>query len=103
MNDWNDLCALEDIPRLGSRVVETDKGRLAVFRTADDRVFALNDRCPHKGGALSQGIVAGNRVTCPMHAWLIDLEKGEAVAPDHGCVKRHEARIEDGRVLLRLN
>jgi len=102
MSTWNELCALEDIPRLGSRTVETERGRLAVFRTADDRVFALNDRCPHKGGPLSQGIVTGNRVTCPLHAWLIDLEKGEAVAPDQGCVKRHEARVENGRVLLRL-
>jgi nitrite reductase (NADH) small subunit len=102
MSQWNELCALEDIPRLGSRTVETDRGRLAVFRTADDRVFALNDRCPHKGGPLSQGIVSGNRVTCPLHSWLIDLEKGEAVVPDAGCVKRHEARVEDGRVLLRL-
>jgi nitrite reductase (NADH) small subunit len=102
MSTWNELCALEDIPRLGSRTVETERGRLAVFRTADDRVFALNDRCPHKGGPLSQGIVAGTRVTCPLHAWLIDLEKGEAVAPDQGCVKRHEARVENGRVLLRL-
>jgi nitrite reductase (NADH) small subunit len=102
MSSWNELCALEDIPRLGSRTVETERGRLAVFRTADDRVFALNDRCPHKGGPLSQGIVAGTRVTCPLHAWLIDLEKGEAVAPDQGCVKRHEARVENGRVLLRL-
>ncbi|MBI4984654.1 MAG: nitrite reductase small subunit NirD [Rhodocyclales bacterium] len=102
MTEWNDLCALADIPRQGSRTVETAQGRLAVFRTATDRVFALNDRCPHKGGPLSQGIVTGERVVCPMHSWLIDLEKGEAVAPDSGCVKRHEARVADGRVLLRL-
>jgi nitrite reductase (NADH) small subunit len=103
MAEWKNLCALDDIPRLGSRVVRRNGVDIAVFRTADDRVFALDDRCPHKGGQLSQGIVAGTRVTCPMHAWLIDLEKGEAVAPDQGCVKRHEARVEAGRVLLRLS
>jgi len=103
MSDWKELCALDDIPRQGSRVVKREGVDIAVFRTDDDRVFALNDRCPHKGGHLSQGLVAGTRVTCPMHAWLIDLEKGEAVAPDQGCVKRHEARVDNGRVLLRLS
>lgn len=101
MDDWKDLCSLDEIPSLGSRVVETATGPIAVFRTGDDRVFALDDRCPHKGGPLSQGIVAGQRVTCPLHAWLVDLESGEAVAPDQGCVKRHEARVEAGRVYLR--
>lgn len=102
MNDWINLCDLQDIPRLGSRVVKSATGDIALFRTADDRVFALNDRCPHKGGQLSQGIVAGERVTCPMHGWLIELDSGHAVAPDQGCVKRHEARVDAGRVLLRI-
>ena len=99
---FHDLCALEEIPRLGSRVVAAPAGDIAVFRTADDRVFALNDQCPHKGGPLSQGIVHGDRVACPLHGWLIQLDSGSAVAPDEGCVKRHEARVEDGRVLLRV-
>ena len=102
MNDWKNICALDDIPRLGSRVVNAAQGDIALFRTADDRVFALDDRCPHKGGPLSQGIVAGERVSCPLHGWLIALDQGTAVAPDVGCVQRHEARIEAGRVLLRL-
>ena len=99
---FHDLCSLEEIPRLGSRVVAAPAGDIAVFRTADDRVFALNDKCPHKGGPLSQGIVHGDRVACPLHGWLIQLDSGSAVAPDEGCVKRHEARVEDGRVLLRV-
>ena len=100
--NFHDLCALDEIPRLGSRVVEAPGGDIAVFRTADDRVFALNDKCPHKGGPLSQGIVHGDRVACPLHGWLIQLESGSAVAPDEGCVKRHEAKVEGGRVLLRV-
>jgi nitrite reductase (NADH) small subunit len=102
MDGWKPLCALEDIPCLGSRVVRTARGDLAVFRTADDRVFALDDRCPHRGGPLSQGIVSGDRVACPLHGWLIELDSGKAVAPDQGCVQRHEARVEDGRVYLRV-
>ena len=103
MDGWKALCALEDIPRLGSRVVKTPHGDLAVFRTHEDRVFALDDRCPHKGGPLSQGIVSGDRVACPLHGWLIELDTGSAVAPDQGCVKRHEARVDAGRVYLRFD
>ena len=99
---FHDICSLDEIPRLGSRVVTAASGDIAVFRTADDRVFALNDKCPHKGGPLSQGMVSGDRVACPLHGWLIQLESGSAVAPDEGCVKRHEAKVENGRVLLRV-
>jgi nitrite reductase (NADH) small subunit len=99
---FHDLCSLDEIPRQGSRVVVAPGGDIAVFRTADDRVFALNDQCPHKGGPLSQGIVSGDRVACPLHGWLISLDSGSAVAPDEGCVKRHEAKVEGGRVFLRV-
>jgi len=102
MAHYQEICGLDDIPRLGSRVVEALHGDVAVFRTADDRVFALDDRCPHKGGPLSQGLVHGDRVACPLHNWLIELNSGEAVAPDQGCVRRHEARVDNGRVLLRI-
>ena len=97
-----DIGALDEIPAQGARVVKTAQGCVAVFRTADDRVFALNDQCPHKGGPLSQGIVHGDRVACPLHGWLIQLDSGSAVAPDEGCVKRHEAKVENGRVFLRV-
>jgi nitrite reductase (NADH) small subunit len=102
MSHWKEICALDDIPRQGSRVVGGVGGDIAVFRTADDEVFAVRDKCPHRGGPLSQGIVAGKVVTCPMHAWKIDLATGEAVAPDKGCARTIETRIEAGRVLLAL-
>jgi nitrite reductase (NADH) small subunit len=99
-----DLCALEDIPRLGARRVRrADGNQVAVFRTADDRVFALLDRCPHKAGPLSQGIVFGTRVACPLHNWTIGLEDGRASAPDEGCVPRFAALVEAGRVLVDIN
>jgi nitrite reductase (NADH) small subunit len=100
MYDWQDIGTLEEIPRLGSRVVRTPQGDIAIFRTADDRVFALRDRCPHKGGPLSQGIVHGQRVTCPLHNWVIELTSGQAVAPDVGCTGPYPVRLEGGRVLL---
>jgi len=98
---WIGICALEEIPRQGSRVVATaSHGEVAVFRALDDAVFALEDRCPHKGGRLSQGIVHGHAVTCPLHNWVIDLQSGEAQAPDVGCARRLAVKVEDGRVLL---
>ncbi len=98
---WTEVCRLEEIPRQGSRVVATARrGNVAVFRALDDAVFALEDRCPHKGGPLSQGIVHGHAVTCPLHAWVIDLASGEAQAPDTGCAHRVPVRVEGGRVLV---
>ncbi|HVJ51717.1 MAG TPA: nitrite reductase small subunit NirD [Aliidongia sp.] len=97
---WIDVGALDAVPRQGARVVKTAKGDLAIFRTLDDAVFAIDDRCPHKGGPLSQGIVHGHAVTCPLHNWVIDLDSGEAAAPDRGCVRRVPARLEDGRILI---
>jgi nitrite reductase (NADH) small subunit len=102
MSDWKKLCALDEIPRLGSRVVKSPKGDIAVFRTAEDEVFALHDKCPHKGGPLSQGLVAGKVVTCPMHGWKIQLENGTAVAPDVGCAHSFAVKLEAGAVWIAL-
>ena len=103
-NEWKRICALEEIPRLGARVVASGvHGDIAVFRSADDQVFALLDRCPHKGGPLSQGIVFGTNVACPLHNWTLSLESGRAAAPDEGCVRSFPVRVEDGAVLLNDN
>jgi nitrite reductase (NADH) small subunit len=97
---WIEIGGLEDIPPQGSRVVKTPSGDVAVFRTADDQVFALHDKCPHKGGPLSQGIVHGTSVTCPLHNWVIGLETGEAKGNDKGCSKRFDIKLVDGRLFL---
>ena len=102
MSNWLEICELNEIPKLGARVVETKMGDVAIFRTADDQVFALRDKCPHKGGPLSQGIVHGHVVTCPLHSWNINLESGEAKAPDEGCAGRYEVMLKEGQVLLAL-
>jgi nitrite reductase (NADH) small subunit len=97
---WHDVGAIDDIPAPGARVVATASGDVAVFRTSDDRVFALDDHCPHKGGRLSQGIVHGHAVTCPLHNWVIGLQDGEAQGLDSGCTRAIPVRLENGRVLL---
>jgi len=99
---WTGVGTLAAIPRLGARVVTSPIGNIAVFRTSGDQLFALEDRCPHKGGPLSQGIVHGSGVSCPLHNWLIDLATGAACGPDHGCTKVIELRHEGDRILLRV-
>jgi len=101
MTTWTAICRVEDIPRLGSRrVARPGRTVVAVFRTADDRIFALLDRCPHKGGPLSQGIVFGDGVACPLHNWTIGLSDGCARAPDVGCTQTFSVQVEAGLVSL---
>ena len=101
MTAWTAICRVVDIPVLGSRRVARPRGLpVAVFRNAEDKVFALLDRCPHKGGPLSQGIVFGDSVACPLHNWAIGLADGCARAPDEGCTPKFACRVEDGQVFL---
>lgn len=99
--DWTRICALQDIPVLGARRVPRPQGLdVAVFRNAADEVFALLDRCPHQGGPLSQGIVFGASVACPLHNWRIGLADGCAWAPDAGCTPAFQVKVEGGDVFL---
>ncbi len=101
MARWQRICTVDEIPVLGSRRVARVSGpAVAVFRNAEDQVFALLDRCPHKGGPLSQGIVFGNHVACPLHNWTIALDTGQARAPDEGCAARYSVMVEAGEVFL---
>ena len=99
--DWIRICQVDDIPVLGSRRVQRTQGlEVAVFRNDKDEIFALLDRCPHKGGPLSQGIVFGTSVACPLHNWSIGLCDGQASAPDEGCTPRFAVKVDNGEVFL---
>lgn len=99
---WTAVCAVADIPALGARRVRRPDGvDIALFRAESDRIYALLDRCPHKGGPLSQGIVFGASVACPLHNWTIRLDDGRAQAPDEGCTPAFAVKLEDGQVYLR--
>jgi nitrite reductase (NADH) small subunit len=101
MENWTRICTVDDIPRLGARVIKRGEGaNIAVFRTAADGFFALADRCPHRGGPLSQGIVYGERVACPLHNLSVELPSGCAVAPDKGEVQRFAVKVEAGAVYV---
>jgi nitrite reductase (NADH) small subunit len=104
MSDWKIICKVEDIPMLGARRVRRAQGHeIAIFRNADNKVFALLDRCPHKGGPLSQGIVYGETVACPLHNWQIGLADGCAQAPDEGCAQRFTVQVDNGEVALNVH
>jgi nitrite reductase (NADH) small subunit len=101
MSDWTVICRVDDIPVLGSRRVARPQGvDVAVFRNDQGQVFALLDRCPHKAGPLSQGIVFGTSVACPLHNWTIGLHDGCAKSPDDGCVPKFSCKVQDGNVLM---
>ena len=103
MSDWKAICRVDDIPVLGARRLPRKcGGDVAIFRNADDKVFALLDRCPHKGGPLSQGIVFGESVACPLHNWTIGLADGCAKTPDEGCTPRFAVKVDAGTVHLDL-
>ena len=99
---WIEIGKVSDIPRRGARCVETPEGRIAVFRTAEDRIFAIDDHCPHRGGPLSQGIVHGAAVTCPLHNWVISLETGKALGADEGAVRTIDVRTEGDRLFIAI-
>lgn len=100
--NWVEIGTINDIPRRGARCVNTPEGRIAVFRTMEDQIFAIDDHCPHRGGPLSQGIVHGAAVTCPLHNWVISLETGKALGADEGSVKTIAIRLDGDRILAAL-
>lgn len=102
MSNWIEVTELNDIPQLGSRVIKTDTVEIAIFRNSEDEVFAMKNECPHKKGPLSEGIVHGHSVTCPLHNWKIDMKSGQALGPDEGCTNVYQTKVENGMVLLAL-
>jgi len=102
MTDWIAIGHVNDIPRQGARCVRTPEGTVAVFRTYDDKIFAMDDQCPHKGGPLSQGIVHDRAVTCPLHGMVLSLETGEALAPDEGAVRIWPVKNENGLLFIKI-
>ncbi len=103
MPKWLDIGPLDQIPRRGARVVKTPRRDIAVFRTANDEVFALENRCPHRGGPLSEGIVHGRKVACPLHNWVIELETGKTAGADEGCARSFPVKVDKGRIYLEMS
>jgi nitrite reductase (NADH) small subunit len=99
---WQSICQVKEIPQLGGRTARAGQMEIALFRLSDDRIRAVDNRCPHKQGPLAEGIVSGDTIICPLHARKINLETGEVLKPDSGCVKTYPVKVEDGQVFLSL-
>lgn len=100
MTEWIELGSLTAVPVRGSRCVNTPSGKIAVFRTAENEIYAIENRCPHKGGPLSEGIVHGASVTCPLHNWVFDLASGQAQGADEGSVRTYPVKVENGLIYI---
>lgn len=101
MSQWRTVCKLEEIPRQQARVLDTPEARIAVFRSDDDRVFAVEDRCPHRGALLSVGVLYdGDKVACLDHGWSVCLADGRVAAPEQGCVRTFAVKVEEGIVYV---
>jgi len=100
--NWIEVCKLDDIPPSQARTVNAGDTMIAVFRLTDDRIKAVENRCPHKQGPLAEGIISGDDILCPLHNWRIHLDSGEVAAPDEGCVKTYATKVENGQVFLSL-
>ena len=105
---WKPICKIKDIPLLGARLVQRglawqELPNVAIFRTADDKVYALLDMLPQQGGALSRGVVYGDQVVCPQRCWSVDLATGCSGVPGEGSAKTFSVKLEDGKVYLDIN
>jgi nitrite reductase (NADH) small subunit len=99
--DWLDIGPVSQIAAGNARTLPVQGGQeIAVFHTLDGQLYALVNMCPHKAGPLSQGIVHGTVVTCPLHNWNISLRTGEALGDDQGCVPTIPLRVDAGRIYL---
>jgi len=100
---WRSVCEVGEIPQFGGRTVRAGPTEIAIFRLSDDRIRAVENRCPHKQGPLAEGIISGDTIICPLHARKINLESGEVLPPDSGCVKTYPVKVENNTVFLQLN
>lgn len=101
IGDWLDIGDVDQItPGTARTLPVVGSDEIAVFRTLKNEFYALVNKCPHKQGPLSQGIVHGNVVTCPLHNWNISLKTGEALGEDKGCVPTVPMKVDAGRMYL---
>src|SRR5213080_4241002 len=96
------VATIDEIPEKLGKTVQIGSHGIAIFRLANGEIRAIENRCPHKGGVLAEGMVSGEHVFCPMHDWKISLKDGKVQAPDTGCVKTYETEIKDGNVIVIL-
>jgi nitrite reductase (NADH) small subunit len=99
---WIRVTALENIPAREGRAVQIGDREIAIFNLGD-RLLATSNRCPHKSGPLCDGIVTGNSVVCPLHAWKVSLVDGSVERPSsekERCIETYPVRVDEGVVVV---
>jgi nitrite reductase (NADH) small subunit len=99
---WHKVCKVADIKPKTSQKITAGELTLALFHLTDGRFMTIEDRCPHQDGPLSDGIITGSIVTCPLHNWRINLISGETLPPDCECIKTYKTKIERDEVWVEL-
>ncbi len=106
IGDWLDIGPVDQITPGNARTLpvlggaNSEQREIAIFRTLTGDFHALVNSCPHKKGPLSQGIVHGGVVACPLHNWNISLTTGQALGGDEGCVPVIPLKVDAGRIIL---
>lgn len=93
---------VDEIPYQVGKEVSVDNIEIAIFRLSSGKFKAVENRCPHKQGPLSEGIVSGEFVFCPLHDWKIDLTSGDVQKPDDGCVQTYSVEVMNNEVFIRI-
>jgi len=100
---WIRITPAENIPLREGRAVTVDGEEIAIFNLGD-RFLAVENRCPHRGGPLADGIVSGDSVVCPLHAWKVCLSSGAVERPEseQACVRSYPVAVIDGIVVAQI-
>jgi len=100
--NWQLIADLKDLPKQGAKSYTIGDRSIGIFRTFHNQIFAIHDQCPHKQGPLSEGLIHGKYVTCPLHDWTIDLQSGSCQSPDEGQVACYPLLIDGDEIWISL-
>ncbi len=103
VEEWVSIGSINEIPLRGARCIKNGDMTIALFRTAENKIYAIEDKCPHKNGPLSQGIVHDGCVTCPLHNWVISLESGLTQGADKGQTLAFPTKLIGNEILISLS
>jgi nitrite reductase (NADH) small subunit len=94
------VAKVSEMPKNIGKNIKIGSNEIALFHLESGDFRAIENRCPHKGGVLVEGIVCGDHVFCPMHDWKISVVDGLVQKPDNGCVKTFQVELEGDEVYI---
>ncbi|MEK9198473.1 nitrite reductase small subunit NirD [Ureibacillus sp. 179-F W5.1 NHS] len=94
---------IDEVAKDFGKTIRVGETEIALFHLKSGEFYAIENRCPHKGGVLVEGLISGQHVFCPMHDWKIDVTTGKVQEPDHGCVKTYQVEVKGDDVYILLS